>query len=110
MSAMLLAALAHQPYSYIQRSVYASLAQLDALTHFVSIYLRVCVQVLQATWALRGTTCSAVATQLKNPRVNHSLALALVRDFKAALDAAGWPAAADSVVAVRQPCVTFNVS
>jgi hypothetical protein len=68
------------------------------------------VCLLQATWALQGVTCSRVATQLQNPYVNHTLARAVIADFQAALVDAGWPAAADRVVAVRQPCVTFDVS
>jgi hypothetical protein len=65
---------------------------------------------LQATWCLKGVSCDDVSDRLQYPYINHTLAIAVVADFKAVLDAAGWPEAADSVVAVRQPCITFNVS
>lgn len=65
---------------------------------------------LQTTWALRGVSCDIVSDRLLDPYVNNTLAWAVTSDFKAALNAAGWPEAADSVVAVRQPCATFNVS
>jgi hypothetical protein len=65
---------------------------------------------LQATWALRGVSCDDVADRLQYPYINNTLAWAVIADFQAALVDARWPAAADSVVAVRQPCVTFDVS
>jgi hypothetical protein len=58
----------------------------------------------------RGVTCEGVSSKLNKPLVTHTLALAIVADFKAALNAAGWPGAAGTVVAVRQPCMDFNVS
>jgi hypothetical protein len=65
---------------------------------------------LQATWALEGVSCDDVSTQLNNAYVNNTLAQRVVGDFKAELTKQGWPEAAKTVVAVRQPCVTFNVS
>ncbi|WIA31514.1 hypothetical protein OEZ86_002406 [Tetradesmus obliquus] len=67
-------------------------------------------QFVQTTWALRGVSCDIVSDRLLDPYVNNTLAWAVTSDFKAALNAAGWPEAADSVVAVRQPCATFNVN
>jgi hypothetical protein len=65
---------------------------------------------LQATWALEGVTCQDVATQLNDQTVNNTLARAVIADFQTALIAAGTPAAAKTVVAVRQPCANINVS
>jgi hypothetical protein len=79
--------------------------------HFLAtctlLYLATCLP--QATWALEDVTCNDVANRLRFPFINHTLALAVIADFQTALVSDGWPAAAESVVAVRQPCVTFNV-
>jgi hypothetical protein len=64
---------------------------------------------LQASWALEDVTCTDVSDRLQFPFINHTLALAVIADFQTALISSGWPAAAESVVAVRQPCVTFRV-
>jgi hypothetical protein len=55
-------------------------------------------------------TCNEVATKLNDPTVNNTLARAVIADFQAKLSASVWPNAASSVVAVRQPCLTSNVS
>jgi hypothetical protein len=65
---------------------------------------------LQVTWALEGVTCDDVATKLNDQNVNNTLAKAVITDFQAALDTAGYAAAAKTVVAVRQPCLTSTVS
>ena len=64
----------------------------------------------QATWALQNKTCDEVSAQLNNPFVNNTLAQKVILDFQAELTRQGWPEAAKTVVAVRQPCVTFDVS
>jgi hypothetical protein len=65
---------------------------------------------LQATWGLEGVTCEEAATKLNDQTVNNTLARAVIADFQAALNLAQWPEAAKTVVAVRQPCLTSNVS
>jgi hypothetical protein len=65
---------------------------------------------LQATWALEGVSCADVATTLNDQFVNNTLAKAVISDFQNALNAANWPAAAATVVAVRQPCLDSVVS
>jgi hypothetical protein len=74
--------------------------------------LRCC---LQATFALKGETCESAARKLGftdkfEARMGNVLALAMIQDMQRALVAAGWPAAAPGVVALRSPCADFNVS
>ncbi|WIA29780.1 hypothetical protein OEZ86_012254 [Tetradesmus obliquus] len=67
-------------------------------------------QFVQATWALQGVTCAGVYATAKDKNFNNTLAKAVTKDFADALTSAGWPSAAKTVVAVRQPCrdVTFK--
>eukprot|EP00883_Tetradesmus_obliquus_P004752 jgi/Sobl393_1/15128/SZX67957.1 len=61
-------------------------------------------QFVQASWALQGVTCTSVYATARDKHFNNTLAKAVENDFKDALTSAGWPAAAKTVVAVRQPC------
>ncbi|WIA34876.1 hypothetical protein OEZ86_013169 [Tetradesmus obliquus] len=65
-------------------------------------------QFVQATWALEGVTCAGVSNQLNDKTVNNTLAKAVIADFQAALNSSGWPEAAATVRAVRQPCLDIQ--
>jgi hypothetical protein len=65
-------------------------------------------QFVQATWALKGVTCTQVNAASSN--FNNTLANAMIDDIKAALVLYGWPAAVPFVRARRQPCMDFEVS
>eukprot|EP00883_Tetradesmus_obliquus_P014743 jgi/Sobl393_1/780/SZX70716.1 len=67
-------------------------------------------QFVQATWALEGVTCDDVTNQTGLKYVNNTLAQKVILDFQAELTKQGWPEAVKTVVAVRQPCVTFDIN